>query len=462
MGVGAALALGQPGDDRNVDVMIGQDAVLQCRFDPTLARRENVSFVWSHKNIQEWDTVAIQGSIFRERYRTGAGELTSQPPERPPVQAAGIVWSADLVWSPGQDDPCRLPAQRGHLRPAYPRGHLLPPTTVSFDCKVRRAGSGNDLHTEHVSLTVLLPPEPPTIATSGEPLEEGTPAELECSSVGGSPSPEIRWYRRGSSSPLPADLQPAEDRSQPTVSRLTLQPHRKDDQQWLECVVWNRAMAEGERLTTETQLDVNYFPRISVGSDNPLQVESGHSIDLQCSVDAKPAVRSVRWIRNNAVVGNDYVLPISEVTVADAGSYTCSAENDVGEKKQELQLDVLYAPYADDIFWLREDDPSFRQDGYTLRLSRVSAEDNGRYMCVAINRIQSADMPEPEERVGNATTSILIRHAPGQAIIEPEEPIGVEGRSLTLTCDADPPGHPTPRYRWWREDEPEIPLSSGA
>ncbi|XP_043189169.1 hemicentin-2-like [Amphibalanus amphitrite] len=448
---GAALALGQPGDDRNVDVMIGQDAVLQCRFDPTLARRENVSFVWSHKNIQEWDTVAIQGSIFRERY------------------------SVDYLPNEGTYD-LRI------------RGATYATDNGQFDCKVRRAGSGNDLHTEHVSLTVLLPPEPPTIATSGEPLEEGTPAELECSSVGGSPSPEIRWYRRGSSSPLPADLQPAEDRSQPTVSRLTLQPHRKDDQQWLECVVWNRAMAEGERLTTETQLDVNYFPRISVGSDNPLQVESGHSIDLQCSVDAKPAVRSVRWIRNNAVVGNDYVLPISEVTVADAGSYTCSAENDVGEKKQELQLDVLYAPYvtveeerevpdggsvqvgceidanppADDIFWLREDDPSFRQDGYTLRLSRVSAEDNGRYMCVAINRIQSADMPEPEERVGNATTSILIRHAPGQAIIEPEDPIGVEGRSLTLTCDADPPGHPTPRYRWWREDEPEIPLSSGA
>ena len=49
--------------------MIGQDAVLQCRFDPTLAKGENVSFIWSHKNIQEWDTVAIQGSIFRERYR---------------------------------------------------------------------------------------------------------------------------------------------------------------------------------------------------------------------------------------------------------------------------------------------------------------------------------------------------------------------------------------------------------
>ena len=126
-----------------------------------------------------------------------------------------------------------------------------------FICKVRRVGSGTDLHTEKVSLTVLLPPEPPLISAVDEPMEEGTPAELECSSVGGSPPPEIRWYRRGSSSPLPAELTAAEDRSQATVSKLTLQPHRKDDQEWIECVVWNRAMAEGERMTTETKLDVN-------------------------------------------------------------------------------------------------------------------------------------------------------------------------------------------------------------
>ena len=126
-----------------------------------------------------------------------------------------------------------------------------------FDCKVRRTGSGTDLHTERVSLTVLLRPDPPVIASPAQPLEEGTPAQLQCSSTGGSPPPQIRWYRRGSSSPLPAELTPAEDRSQPTVSRLTLQPHRKDDQEWLQCVVWNRAMAEGERLTDDTQLDVN-------------------------------------------------------------------------------------------------------------------------------------------------------------------------------------------------------------
>ena len=73
-------------------------------------------------------------------------------------------------------------------------------------------------------------------------------------------------------------------------------------------------------------------------------METGRSVQLQCSVDAKPAIKSVRWIRNNAVVGNDYVLKIEAVSVADAGAYTCSAENDVGERKQELQLDVLYAP----------------------------------------------------------------------------------------------------------------------
>ena len=61
--------MGQRQDGSNVDVMVGQDAVLQCHFDSTLAKGENVSFIWSHKNIHEWDAVAIQGDIFRERYR---------------------------------------------------------------------------------------------------------------------------------------------------------------------------------------------------------------------------------------------------------------------------------------------------------------------------------------------------------------------------------------------------------
>ncbi|XP_037083342.1 hemicentin-2-like [Pollicipes pollicipes] len=449
---GAMLTSGQRPGDGNVDVMEGQDAVLQCRFDPALADGDDVSFYWSHKNIREWDTVAIQKDLFRERYSVDAN----------PVEGRYdlTITSATYENDNGQ-----------------------------FVCKVRRVGSGTDLHTEKVSLTVLMPPNPPTIGSeASEPLEEGRPAPLSCSSDGGSPPPEIRWYRRGSSTPLPAELTLAEDRSQPTVSRLTLEPTREDNGEQLECVVWNRAMAEGERLRAVTDLNVNYYPRIEVGPDNPLRVEMGRSVQLQCRVDAKPAVTNVRWIRNNAFVGTDYTLALEDIGVDDAGAYTCSAENAVAEEKQDLTLDVLYAPnvrvrperevpeggsvqvlcevdanpQAQHVYWLREGEPEFRQDGATLRLSRVSAVDNGEYVCVAVNHVLSVGMTEPEERVGNATTRILIRHAPGQAVISPEEPVGVEGRSLTLNCAARPPGHPTPKYRWWRADRPDTPLGFGA
>ena len=63
------MTLGQQTGGSNVDVAYGQDAVLECRFDPSLAEGEGVSFTWSHKNIHGWSTVAIQGDIFRERYR---------------------------------------------------------------------------------------------------------------------------------------------------------------------------------------------------------------------------------------------------------------------------------------------------------------------------------------------------------------------------------------------------------
>ena len=83
-------------------------------------------------------------------------------------------------------------------------------------------------------------------------------------------------------------------------------------------------------------------------------MESGRSVQLHCSIDAKPTETSVRWIRNNAVIGNNYLLELDQVSIGDAGTYTCSAENDVGEKKQELELNVLYAPRVSPgfvIFW---------------------------------------------------------------------------------------------------------------
>lgn len=67
-----------------------------------------------------------------------------------------------------------------------------------FECKVKAAGSGTTLHSQKYSLTVLTPPRPPTVSPGTlVTTTEGKRQELTCSSVGGSPDPQVRWYREG-------------------------------------------------------------------------------------------------------------------------------------------------------------------------------------------------------------------------------------------------------------------------
>ncbi len=125
---------------------------------------------------------------------------------------------------------------------------------------------------------------------------------------------------------------------------------------------------------------------------------------------------------------------------------------EVGEGEDVLvDCKVTSNPRPAKVQWLKEGDRRFLQLGPTLRLNRASAGDGGRYVCSAANYVQPTGRPRVERR-GNATIDIRVRHRPGEAFIAPERPTAVDGRSATLRCGADPPGHPAPKYRWWRED----------
>lgn len=157
--------------------------------------------------------------------------------------------------------------------------------------------------------------------------------------------------------------------------------------------------------------------------------------------------------------------------------------------KAEVELDVQYGPEVSvpaqrevahgeevvincqvsanpsdvSIIWTKEDEPSFKQTGQTLRLSgsNAAAVNNGKYTCTATNYIQPTGKSRMERR-GNATIAIAVRHAPGDAFILPEQPTAFEGKPITLECGAKPPGHPLPTYRWWKEGSESSVLATGA
>ena len=252
-------------------------------------------------------------------------------------------------------------------------------------------------------------------------------------------------------------------------------PTKENDGSTYRCSVWNRALGQRQKLEETTKIDVNYFPRVTV--QTPLKVMKDDTALLRCSVDSKPKVNTVKWTRNGRYIDTNFVHTIPRVGLDDDGAYTCSADNNLGQVgKAELTLEVLHEPiitlphrrevkegerlvevkckiranpWPFKIEWYKEDDPDFHQTGNTLRLSGITADHNGRYVCSATNSLQPSAGPKLTKS-GNASIAINVRHAPGRGSVSPNSPVAIEGRSAVLSCASDPPGYPEPTFEWWR------------
>lgn len=66
-----------------------------------------------------------------------------------------------------------------------------------------------------------------------------------------------RWFREDSNQPLQAPITRGGSKDLQTTSTLTVTPKRDDDGVRYRCIVWNRAMADDQRLETSVTLSVN-------------------------------------------------------------------------------------------------------------------------------------------------------------------------------------------------------------
>jgi len=451
------VASGAP--DSVKDVVEGDDVVLQCRFSPALAD-SSATLYWIRNINDQHDNVAIGETPFSTGYT---------------VQHEPALGRYDL-----------------RIRNAsYERDN------GDFECRKVEFGTGRKLHSSMIQLVVLLPPSQPTVSPVLPTVTEGKAFNLSCSSIGGSPPPEILWYKDGSAEVEEGSVFKAgRTRTEASSALLTVIPKKEDDNSTYRCTVWNRAITSDRIMEASTSINVDYYPRVTVGPENPIRVERDETAELYCEVDSKPSVQEVRWVRDGRFVQTQFRHLIPRANLKDAGPYICSADNGLGQVgKAEVELDVQYGPevtvpgqrevaHGEEvvvncqvsanpsdvvIMWTKEGDASFRQTGQTLRLagSNAAAENNGRYTCSATNHIQPTGKSRME-RSGNATIAIAVRHAPGAAYIRcpqcgtPEHPEAREGKPVTLECGAKPPGHPLPTYRWWKAGSESTVLATGA
>ena len=151
----------------------------------------------------------------------------------------------------------------------------------AFACRKVVSGSGIKLHESAIDLVVLLPPSPPTLSPINPTVTEGKTFNLSCASIGGSPPPEILWYRIDGANGVAENGEddvneentsrrqqqqqvregvtflPGRNRQEPTVSVLSVVPRKEDDGSEYRCTVWNRAIAESELMEASTTIEVN-------------------------------------------------------------------------------------------------------------------------------------------------------------------------------------------------------------
>jgi len=451
-----------------------------------------------------YSLLALKGVLSSELKNVREGDLVElkcrfAPPSDLPLDSTDLTWIRNKA---GQYDNVAIGEK------AYSQGytiHFDPKQGVydlhidsatyeqdngQFECRFTQSGSGNKLHSSLVELVVLLPPGPPTIKPNNSTVTESKHFNLTCASSGGSPPPEIVWYKNGERGDFNVIYTPATNKEDPTTSVLTYSPMKEDDMSSFKCTVWNRAIPESNTMEAATNINVNYFPRVSVEPENPIRVERDETAELLCRVDAKPAVNEVKWMRNGRFISVNFKHMIPRASLKDAGPYTCKADNGLGKVvEKELELDVLFAPEvsvpsmrefseteeilvdcnvtanppAHSIVWTKEGDASFRQVDSPLRLpaSKGAAVNNGKYTCTATNFIQPTGR-QRMQRAGNSTINIAVKHAPGPAFITPETPNVLEGGRVTMVCGAAPPGYPIPTYKWWKEGSSNTVLATGA
>eukprot|EP00092_Neocalanus_flemingeri_P009188 GFUD01009889.1.p1 GENE.GFUD01009889.1~~GFUD01009889.1.p1 ORF type:complete len:1498 (+),score=504.87 GFUD01009889.1:68-4561(+) len=181
--------------------------------------------------------------------------------------------------------------------------------------------------------------------------QAGVDMRITCTTIGGRPAPTVFWimpdtvqFQLEESSSL------LDDETFESISKMMFTPSSEENTKEVSCQAINDIMDEA--LEDRAELIIEYAPQVNVEEGNTT-VTAGDEVTIECEVDANPAELSdVQWFHNDIAldVNEDRFewentatpsLSISPAQPGDAGEYSCSAGNKVGQARSPLTFRLL-------------------------------------------------------------------------------------------------------------------------
>lgn len=301
----------------------------------------------------------------------------------------------------------------------------------------------------------------------------GDNLRLVCQSGNSNPAAKITWFKngkevRGGEYRDRPDQYGGVRRSQEMLINEGNPVTSADDDTKFACTISNPAI-NGQNITREYTLTVFYPPEFYENSMSNYSVLEGGTVTMTVATRANPHVSHYLWYMGDQpnkphpaqslpprFSTLDQSLTIKDVRREDSGLYIFGADNEIGETRKELRLDVLYHPRiinlteqivvnegdqavfhcivdanpinANTVTWtvgrrqgkdfsLEDRGALFSYDGkktFTLTLPSVQKTDRGRFYCLASNQLENSE-PDKKETVLKVNFTPEIRKFPRYA-----------------------------------------------
>ncbi|KAM8869853.1 B-cell receptor CD22-like isoform 1-T3 [Spinachia spinachia] len=340
------------------------------------------------------------------------------------------------------------------------RSSKSPESTVArFTVDWRHDGEEFSCHTasdkymiRNISLTVEYAPRDTRAEHTPADVAEGASVTLKCFAKG-RPHPDFTWFRNQNE----AIGGRAEHKITSIVGSQSGEYH---------CQAKNKL---GTTKSNPVYIDVTYRPEVEVTSSTAT-VRQGDAMTLKCNVRrSNPPPRVFTWFKDGKAVGEERTQRyVTRVEPEDAGGYTCSACNAVGEASSKpFRVEVEYGP-RNTALSIGSNGPSVRVGksltfscqteanpgplGYSwyrnnkileidssrweskttrdnkVKLVTVGREDEGCYTCTAVNIINTGKQSEP--------ACIEALYAPTSPSLSMKTEVS-EGQLIAISCTVE-------------------------